>query len=174
MHETGDIPKPSDCDGADYDSEHCDPLMRTLHRIISWSVKALAVLMTGVIVFGVFDVIYVLVNRLIQKPYGLLQISDILETFGAFMAVLIAIEIFENIMVYLRKDIIHVKLVMATALMAIARKVIILDFKVTDPEFVYGLAAVAVAMSVGYYLVVVRDRDNKGAFRLVSPKSPEE
>lgn len=45
--------------------------------------------------------------------------SDILATFGAFMAVLIAIEIFINIIIYLREDVIHVKIVMATALMAI-------------------------------------------------------
>ena len=47
-----------------------------------------------------------------------------LATFGAFMAVLIAIEILINITIYLRDDVIHVKIVMATALMAIARKVL--------------------------------------------------
>ncbi len=148
-------------------TKHEDPLMRALHRVIVLSVKALAILMTGVIVFGVFDVVFVLVNRLITPPFMLLQISDILETFGAFMAVLIAIEIFENIMVYLRKDIIHIKLVMATALMAIARKVIILDFKNTDAEFVYGLAAVVLAMSLGYYLVVIHGRAPKGKTSLL-------
>ena len=50
------------------------------------------------------------------------------------MAVLIAIEIFINIMVYLREDVIHVKIVLATTLMAIARKVIILDPDKTEPE----------------------------------------
>ncbi len=45
----------------------------------------------------------------------LMNISDILATFGAFMAVLIAIEIFINITIYLRDDVIHVKIVMATA-----------------------------------------------------------
>ncbi len=33
------------------------------------------------------------------------------------MAVLIAIEIFHNIVLYLRDDVIHIKVVMATALM---------------------------------------------------------
>jgi hypothetical protein len=44
---------------------------------------------------------------------------------------------------------------MATALMAIARKVIILDVKELEPAYLGGLAAVALAMSVGYWLVVV-------------------
>ena len=40
--------------------------------------------------------------------YYLLNINDILATFGAFMAVLIAIEIFENIVMYLRNNFIQV------------------------------------------------------------------
>lgn len=71
-------------------------------------------------------------------PFMMLTINDILATFGAFMAVLIAIEIFINITIYLRDDVIHVKIVMATALMAIARKVIILDFE-KFPRITSGL-----------------------------------
>lgn len=52
--------------------------------------------------------------------------------FGAFMAVLIAIEIFVNITVYLREDVIHVKIVMATALMGIAGEIMILDVDKID------------------------------------------
>ena len=44
-----------------------------------------------------------------------------MATLGAFMAVLIAIEILINSTIYLRDDVIHVKIVMSTALMAIAR-----------------------------------------------------
>ncbi len=51
---------------------------------------------------------------------------------------MIAIEIFINITVYLREDVIHVKIVMATALMAIARKVIILDLEKIEPEYLWG------------------------------------
>jgi uncharacterized membrane protein (DUF373 family) len=136
-------------------SSHPDPMVDRLKATIRVAVRALAVLMVFVIVMGVADVVWVLYQKLTQPPFLLLQISDILATFGAFMAVLIAIEIFVNITIYLREDVIHVKIVMATALMAIARKVIILDVKELSPEYLYGLAAVAAAMSVGYWLVVV-------------------
>lgn len=131
-----------------------EPLIRGLHLIIRMAVRALAVLMTGVIVFGVADVVYVLYKRLMAEPAWFLQISDILSTFGAFMAVLIAIEIFVNIVSYLREDVIHVRIVLATALMAIARKVIILDYSTTSPQYVYATAAVVAAMAVAYWLVV--------------------
>jgi len=46
----------------------------------------------------------------------LLKISDILSTFGAFLAVLIAIEIFINIRMYLTADVIPVRLVVTVYL----------------------------------------------------------
>jgi len=135
-----------------------DPLVKRLRGVIYFSVRALAVIMTAVIVWGVVDVLYVIYGKLIAEPFPLLTISDLLATFGAFMTVLIAIEIFINITIYLREDVIHVKIVMATALMAIARKVIILDTEDKDPLYLFGVAAVVVAMSVGYWLVVVMDK----------------
>ncbi len=131
-----------------------EPLVRGLHWVIRMAVRALAVLMTGVIVFGVADVCYVLYQRLLSDPRGLLEITDILATFGAFMAVLIAIEIFVNIVSYLRDDVIHVRIVLATAMMAIARKVIILDYTTTGPQYIYATAAVVAAMALAYWLVV--------------------
>jgi uncharacterized membrane protein (DUF373 family) len=93
-------------------------------------------------------------NKLMAPPFMMLTISDLLASFGAFMAVLIAIEIFINITIYLRHDVIHVQIVMATALMAMARKVIILDFQTTTPDYMFALAMLVFAMGVGYWLVV--------------------
>lgn len=134
-------------------AEHEDPLIHILHKVIRHVVRILAVLMVLIILWGILDVLWVLYQRLREPPYFLLNISDILTTFGAFLAVLIAIEIFLNITLYLRDDIIHVKLVVATALMAIARKVIVFDFKVLGAQYVYATAAVVVALGVAYWLV---------------------
>ena len=131
-----------------------EPLIEKLQIVIHWSVRILAILMVFVIVMGVVDVAYTLYQKLIDPPGYILTISDMLATFGAFMAVLIAIEIFINITVYLRDDVIHVKIVMATALMAIARKVIILDLEQIEPEYLWGIASVVLAISIGYWLMV--------------------
>lgn len=132
--------------------EHEDPLIRILHRIILMAVRVLAVLMVFVIICGIGDVLYVLCQRLRTPPFLLLNISDIFQTFGAFMAVLIAIEIFINIRLYLGTRILPVQLVVATALMAIARKVIVLDLdKVTSNE-ILGIAAVVLSLGITYWL----------------------
>ena len=130
-----------------------DPFMGFLYNIIRVAVKVLAVLMVAVIVWGIGDVVYVLYQRLVEPPFFLLSISDILATFGAFLAVLIAIEIFINITLYLKTDVIPVRLVVATALMAISRKVIIFDFDKITPLFVLGTAAVVLALGITYWLL---------------------
>ena len=134
-------------------TQHNDPLIAFLHKAIKLSIKLLAILMVLVIFWGVADVVYVLYGQLIEPPFMLLDISDILKTFGAFLTVLIAIEIYQNIVLYLRTDVIPLKLVVATALMAIARKVIILDFNELDPTYIFASGAVILALGITYYLI---------------------
>ncbi|MFG6177722.1 phosphate-starvation-inducible PsiE family protein [Halomonas sp. THAF12] len=133
--------------------EHEDPLIGILHRIIRIGVKVLAVLMVFVILWGIFDVVYVLYQQLIQPPFLLLEVGDIFRLFGAFMVVLIAIEIFINIRLYLGTSVLPIQLVIATALMAIARKVIVLDIETVSAEYVLAIAAVVLALGVTHWLV---------------------
>lgn len=135
---------------------HDDPLIQFLHKTIRTAVKILAILMTLVIVWGVGDVLFVLHQRLMTPPVFLLNISDILATFGAFLAVLIAIEIFTNITLYIRNDVLPVKLVVATALMAISRKVIIFDFNELSAMYILAVAAVVLALGVTYWLLTLK------------------
>ena len=130
-----------------------DPHINFAHTIIRYAVKVLAFLMVFVIIWGILDVVWVLYTKLISPPYFLLSINDILTTFGAFMAVLIAIEIFVNIVMYLESDVIHVRLVLDTAVMAAARKVIVLDFKELDPMEILSLGAVIAALGLCYFFV---------------------
>ena len=136
-----------------------DPIIRRMHQIIRFGVKILAVLMTLLILWGIGDVIWMMVQRLRQPPFMIMKIGDILATFGAFLAVLIAIEIFLNITLYLRDDVIHVRLVIATALMAIARKVIVFDFKEIGHQYVYATAAVVLALGITYWLLSKKPPD---------------
>ncbi|WJG07617.1 phosphate-starvation-inducible PsiE family protein [Aliiglaciecola sp. LCG003] len=131
-----------------------EPLIQKLRLVIRWSVRVLAVLMVFVIIMGVVDVGWFIYQKLATPPYFVLTLKDILATFGAFMAVLIAIEIFVNITIYLREDIIHVKIVLATALMAISRKVIILDLEKISAPYLWGIASIIFALSIAYWLAI--------------------
>jgi len=136
---------------------HEDPFIQFLNRTIRLGVKFMALLMVLVILLGIVDIVFVLYEKLSEPPIFELSINELLETFGAFMAVLIAIEIFLNITLYIRSDVIPVKLVVATAMMAIARKIIVFDYKHLDPEYVSASALVVVALGVTYWLVQKHD-----------------
>ncbi|WP_310649666.1 MULTISPECIES: phosphate-starvation-inducible PsiE family protein [unclassified Colwellia] len=138
---------------------HADPLLKLLHRSIRFAIRILALLMVLVIYWSIADVVYVLYLKLSTPPYFLLNIEDILQTFGAFMVVLIAVEIFINIRLYLGSNVIPVELVVATALMAVARKIIVLDLKFVSAEQIVGLALVTIALGVTYWLIKKNNKD---------------
>lgn len=136
-----------------------DPLIDKLHFVIRQAIRVLAVLMVAVILWAVADVVLVLYEKLLEPPFMLLDLNDIFVVFAAFLAVLIAIEIFANITLYLRDDVIHVKLVIATALMAIARKVIVLDLTTLEPMYLFAIGVIVLALGVTYWLVSTRPGD---------------
>ena len=112
--------------------------------------------MTLVIFWSSIDVFYIIYQRALAQPFFLLGVSDLLAVFGAFLTVLIAIEIFINITLYLKHDILPINMVVATALMAVSRKVIMLDIKDTEPMYIFAIAAVIVALGVTYWLIAYK------------------
>lgn len=76
-----------------------------------------------------------------------------LEVFGFFLMVLIGLELLESIKAYLEEERVHAEIVLLVALVAVARKIIVLDYKDDTPEMVYGIAAIIISLSVGYFLV---------------------
>lgn len=136
--------------------EH-DPILRWLHRVMRVAAYILAVAMVFVILVGVISVLHTIFLNLTQPPYFL--IPDIIKTFGAFLAVLIAYEIFSNIRLYIRSDVFPMKLVVATAIMAIARKIIILDMAEYTPLDLIGMGIIVVGLGITYWLISLADRD---------------
>jgi uncharacterized membrane protein (DUF373 family) len=137
-----------------------DRFMKILHHTIRGAVKVLAVLMVFTILWGVLDVVSVLYQQLLAPTFTtfsirdiVFSIRDIVPIFSSSLAPIIAIAIFINITLYIRKDVIHVKLVVATALMAMARKVIIFDFNEITPPYAFATAAVVLALGITYWLI---------------------
>jgi uncharacterized membrane protein (DUF373 family) len=132
-----------------------DPVLRALHWILRFAAYVMAIAMVLVIVEGVVSVLHTVYTNISQPPFFI--IPDIIQTFGAFLAVLIAYEIFSNITLYIRTDVFPVKLVLATALMAIARKVIVLDLDKYSAWDLMGIAAIVLGLGISYWLISLAD-----------------
>jgi len=128
-------------------------LMGYLNNMVRYSVMLLAVLMAFVVLCGVVLIGVELYQTLRDSPDTLLSISGITSTFASFLAVLIAIDIFINISLYVRRHVIAVRLVVATALMAVARKIIVLDFAGIEPIQVIAMAAIVAALGFSYFFL---------------------
>ncbi len=135
------------------DPNHEDTIVRYCNRLIRQGVRVMSILMVAIIVFAIIDAAFTTYQKLVQPPVYILEVSDLLTVFSAVLVVLIAIEIYSNITLYLTADVIHVKLVVATALMAVARKVITLDDKNLEPQYFLGYAALTLALGLTYWLL---------------------
>ncbi len=68
-----------------------------------------------------------------DPPRYLLNVKEMLEVFGFFLLVLIGLELLESIKAYLDENRVPGKVVLLVALVAVSRKVIILNYKGTLP-----------------------------------------
>jgi uncharacterized membrane protein (DUF373 family) len=118
----------------------------------------LILLMMTIILLSTIAFAIVLVGDLLRSPNLLPQINDLLEIFGFFLLILIGVELLETIRAYLLEHVVHVEVVIEVALIAIARKVIIIDLKETSANSLLGIAAIITALAVAYYLVLAWSR----------------
>jgi uncharacterized membrane protein (DUF373 family) len=139
----------------------CDEnFLRLLKRVESLVSKALSLAMVVVLLVAVADLFMYLGLELLSEPYGFFN-TTLIEIFGLFLNVLIALEILENITAYLKRHVIQVELVIATSLTAVARKIIIFDFKTTSGYYLIGLAVSIFALSVSYWIVRQMNRADR-------------
>ena len=124
--------------------------LRQFERII---VLGLLCMMMLAVLVSTIELAVVLVQQLYKPPVMLLDMAEMLEVFGFFLMVLIGLELLETIKAYLEEDRVHAEVVFLVALVAVSRKVIILDYKEMSPELLYGMSALIVALGTGYYLV---------------------
>jgi uncharacterized membrane protein (DUF373 family) len=131
-------------------------------------ILALVVMMALVLLFATVELGWIIAKDILSPPLFILEIDELLEIFGLFMLVLIGVELLETIVKsYLRQSCDHARIVIAVAIIAIARKVIIIDVKDSSGPVLFGLAGLLFALCVGYFLVKSRgwgrsqDRDSE-------------
>ncbi len=114
--------------------------------------KLLSLLMVLVIFTVLADLAIFIVKEILSQSEGSFN-QNLFKVFGLFLNVLIALEILENINGYLKKHVLQVELVIVTSLIAIARKIIILDLKVNDGIEIIGLGVTILALSISYFII---------------------
>ena len=116
-------------------------------------VTVLLGMMVIVVALGTIELGVIIYEQMMLPPMFLLDINEMLTVFGFFFMILIGLELIETIKVYLSEEVIPVEIIFLVAIIAVTRKVIILDVKELDPLTLIGMAAIIVSLSVGYFFV---------------------
>jgi len=125
--------------------------LKKLEKVL---IHALMVMMALVLLLATVELGWIIVKDVFSPPVFLLEIEELLDIFGLFMLVIIGIELLETIIkTYLKENVNHVEVVFLVAMIAIARKVIILDVKEVSGVTLVGIGAIVITLSAGYYLI---------------------
>jgi uncharacterized membrane protein (DUF373 family) len=137
-----------------------------LNHTLDWYKKiivaALAIMMAGVILLATVELGRKIFNSIFAAPVFLLDIPQLLEVFSFMLIILIGVELMETIKTYFIEDQVHVEVVLEIALIAIARKILIVDVKEFAPLTMIGMAALVLALALGFYLKRTCRSDHAG------------
>lgn len=116
-------------------------------------VISIIILMMVTILVSTIELAVILYHEFMAAPQYLLNVANLTEVFGFFFMILIGLELLHTIKTYLTEESIHVEIVFLVAMIAVARKIIVLELKKLPPMTIVGLAALIVALATGYFLI---------------------
>ena len=131
-------------------------MLKIVKTFEKYVILALVFLMGLVVLFSTIELLVHIFKELflaIKTPTLLLEKYELMKIFGLFFNVLIGLELFETVHLYLKDDIIHAEYVLLVGITAIARKIIIIDYEQYSANYILMLAALITALSLGFYLV---------------------
>jgi len=140
-------------------------MMRGIIQKFEWFIiLALLFMMMLALLASTVELAIILVEQLLAPPMLLLDVKEMLTVFSFFLMILIGLELVETIKMYLDENVFHVEVVVLVAIIAVARKIIVIDYDSVSYEMLLSISALMIALSAGYFLLK----------RAVTPSKSEE
>jgi len=118
--------------------------------------KAIIFILLGVMMvvisLSLIDLIYQLVQLILSSDFLVLGIDQLFNLFGFILLLLISLELLQTIKMYLDEKIVHTEIVLEVAMIALARKIIIIDFEKVNSLNALAIAAILLALAIAYFL----------------------
>jgi uncharacterized membrane protein (DUF373 family) len=125
-----------------------ETLLTKAQKLIAFT---LGILLIVVVALSTVHLGVLIAQEIWKTPRFLIPVQGLLEIFSFFLLILIGLELLETLKAYLKKDVVHVRLVLEVALIAIARKIIILEPSSVAASAMFGVAALIFALAVAFY-----------------------
>ncbi|TGC06997.1 phosphate-starvation-inducible E-like protein [Methanolobus halotolerans] len=108
-------------------------------------------MMSALVLITTIELGVLIVQDFVASPISMPSENHLLELFGFFLLVLIGLELLNTLKTYASEHAIHAEVVLSVALIAIARKVIILDIDEVSSLTLIGIGVIILALCSGYY-----------------------
>ena len=136
-------------------------MLKTIEKFERIINLALLVMLALVLLLATIDLGWIILKDIMTPPVLLLEVEELLDLFGAFLLVMIGLELLDTVKIYITQKTIHVEVVLLVGIIAIARKVVILEPKGMDALTLIGIAAIIFSLTLGYYFVKLAARDGR-------------
>ena len=110
------------------------------------------IMMGIIILLTLLDVGWLIVNDVITPPYMFLESSELLDLFGMSLLVLIGLELMETIYSFHERRVIRAEIIIIVAIIALARKIIILDRSKLSSLTHLDIGVLVLALAGAYFL----------------------
>jgi uncharacterized membrane protein (DUF373 family) len=140
-------------------------LPRTAYQFFETLVAAVLTFTVGiVIVVALYRLVVSVVDTLLLQAHNPLAPQVFQAVFGEIMTLLIALEFNHTLQFVITQErsIVQARVVILIALLAIVRKVIVVDLYHSTPESLAALAGLVVALGVTYWLMCDGDERTRG------------
>jgi uncharacterized membrane protein (DUF373 family) len=126
-------------------------MLKWIERFETWINWAVLLMMAVVVLMLASGFAIDLWRDLITLPSGEMSNEQVYGIFADLLLVLIGLELMHTVKVYLQDHTVHVEVILAVALVALARKVIVVNLK--DQGSSIGLALLIIALAGGHWLL---------------------
>ncbi|HAI96912.1 MAG: phosphate-starvation-inducible E-like protein [Cycloclasticus sp.] len=120
-----------------------------------WMSFVVLILMAIVVTIAIVELGIILYLDLFDPTDDVLflEINELFRIFGFFFIILIGFELIETVEMYFKDNVIHAEVVLLVAVIAVSRKVILLDLEKYDPLAIIGLGIIIIALGGCYWFI---------------------
>jgi uncharacterized membrane protein (DUF373 family) len=126
-------------------------MLKWIERFETWINWAVLIMMALVVLMLAIGFAIDLGRDILTYPSGIISNEQIYGIFSDLLLILIGLELMHTVKVYLKDHTVHVEVILAVALVALARKVIAVNLK--DQGSAIGLALLIIALAGSHWLL---------------------
>ena len=144
-------------------SKSIDKAVSLVHAAKKWMSFVVLILMTIIVAIAIVELGIILYLDLFDPTDDVLflEIDELFRIFGFFFIILIGFELVETVEMYFKENIIHAEVVLLVAVIAVSRKVILLDLEKYEPLAIIGLGTIIIALGGCYFLIKMSVRGKR-------------